>query len=81
MCRECIVFQPVMNGIERIATPKQKVNGYSHSEKNGIHVFKRGNTKFLVDATKKEVAITKNINGKPELVSYEEFHKFITIQK
>ena len=81
MYKEVIVFQPIMDGVERIAIPKKKGNGYSHSERNGIHVYKHGHIKYMIDATAKEVFITKNISGEPACVSHDEFRKFITIQR
>ncbi len=42
-------LQPVMNGKLRIATPKEKVNGWKHTSAYGIHIFTRGHIGYILD--------------------------------
>lgn len=76
-----ITFQPVMNGIKRTAEPREKVNGYNHTQKDNVHLYRRGNIAYIVDTTTEEVTIQKFDYSTSEYknISYEEAHKFINI--
>ena len=77
-----IVFQPIMDGCEREAIIKEKVYGWRHLQTENIHTFRRGRFGFIIDASTSEVSIKKyNYKTKSyEIVTYEDFHKFINIK-
>lgn len=76
-----IVFQPILDGIERIAIIKERVNGYKHTEDSGIHIFKRGKIGFIIDANSENISIERfnYYTASYEHLGYEHFHKFIDI--
>lgn len=79
--RRYIEFEPVLNGIVRKATPKEKVNGYKHTESNGIHFYTRGKIAFIVD-TNHGCTLEKFDYSKHKYlpVIYNDFHRFIDIK-
>lgn len=76
-----ITFQPVLDGVKRMATVKEHVNGYKHTENLGIHIFRRGKIGFIIDTNWENVSIKKfnYSTASYEYVGYEHFHKFINI--
>ena len=76
-----VIFEEVMNGIERIATPKAKVNGYKHSVHYGIHFYTRGHIAYMVDRNDGCTLEKFDYREHKYLdVSYDDFHKFVDIK-
>ena len=77
-------LQPVMNGKLRIATPKEKVNGWKHTSAHGIHYFRRGNVGYILDTNPKDGATLEKFDYKHhkylEICDYDEFIKFYDIK-
>lgn len=77
-----VIFEKVMNGIERVAIPKEKVQGYRHSYSFGIHYYRRGHKQYMVDTNDGECVLEKfDLRWCRYLdVSYDDFHRFIDIR-
>lgn len=77
-----ITFEPVMDGRKRKLHVIDKVNGYKHTETEGIHCFIRGSITYMIDMTKEEATLKKfdYLTTSYKDLSYEEFHKFLKIE-
>lgn len=73
-------FQEVMDGKRRIATPKEKVNGWKHSSAYGIHIYTRGHIGYILTPDDENGAMLEKFDYKNykylDVYSYEEFTKF-----
>lgn len=79
-----ITFQPVMDGKLRTATPKSKVNGWTHTcSVFNIHYFRRGRIGYILDTDEEGRATLEKFDyttGKYVDVDYDEFYKFYDIK-
>ena len=79
-----IQLQPMMSNKFRIATPKEKVNGWKHTVACGLHFFKRGNIGYILTPDNKNGAKIEKFDYQNHkyltLSDYSEFTKFYDIQ-
>ena len=80
-----IHLQKVMNGKRRIATPKEKVNGWKHTSAYGIHIYTRGHIGYILTPDDENGAMLEKFDYKNyhylEVYSYDEFTKFYDIKE
>ncbi len=77
-----LTFQPVMNGTQRTATPKEKVNGYKHQQTFGIHTYTRGKIGYIIDTNDDPMTFSKfdYSRGAYLTPTTDEFRKFVDIK-
>ena len=77
-----IEFQPTMDGVKREAIPKEKVNGYTHTESCNIHFYSRGHISYMVDCNNGCTLEKYDYSKACYLpVDYNDFHHFINIKR
>lgn len=78
-----ITFEPIMDGWKRKAVVKDKVNGYKHTEAQGVHFFRRGKVAYIIDTHSLSVTLEKYDYSEAHYLSveYNDFSKFVDIEK
>lgn len=70
-----------MNGVERVAIPKEKVKCYKHTYSYGIHFYTRGHIGYMVDMNNACILEKFDYRFHRYLdVTYDDFHKFVDIK-
>lgn len=83
-CMKKITFAPVMDGWRRKVVVKDKVNGYSHTVSvSGVHYFRRADIGYIISNVDGAATFEKvDYSTCSSLdVKYDDFHKFVDIQK
>lgn len=73
-------FSKELDGVVRVAQPKENVNGYKHTVAYNIHFYKRGNIVFMVDMN--DGCTLEKFDYKHHRylsVTYDDFHHFVDI--
>lgn len=77
-------LQTVMDGKIRIATPKEKVNGWKHTSAYGIHIYTRGHIGYILTPDDENGAMLEKFDYKNykylDVYDFEEFTKFYDIK-
>jgi hypothetical protein len=76
---KAIKFEKIMDGVERRAIPRAKVNGWKHTDANGIHFYRRGDIGYMWDEHEQTLERFNYSRCVYECLKHNDFHKFMHI--